>query len=410
MRDPEDETPTTDVPLSAPANGAAHAVTLPIAAPDSTLAFRAVLALPGQETTGPVPLGAPGEETSPPGPAGSAAPVPSGPTLNFGGVLPLPRATEAQARLELAPGQRLGELTLVRALERTSLGLVYAARHPVHGVCRVELRDPRYLERAPAYLIDARQRTTFEHPNLLRVVALGAEPAPWLATLAPPEVGLRDALAQGALTPAQAGRIALRLASALRYAHARRLVHGDLVPDDVGLVEGEHPLLSGFSRFVTVDDGGERVPCAGAPPLGAAPYAAPEVLRGQRPDELADIYALGALLYEALRGEPAFSGATAAEVLKAAMTSWPPKPDHEDTSLEARLLRVAWRCLAKRADDRYPSAVALEDALRTALGDDAPVDPAPSPPGSQARVFVALGLAVAALATLVALAVLLARG
>lgn len=389
----EDFVETAPVPIYPPAPGADETLEMtrrppspgqdtpltpiPAARYDTTAPFEAVLAVPGQETTGNLPV-------QPRAPAGGP-----GTTETFGGVLPVPRDAGTPERIE--PGVVLAGFAIGPELERDASAVTYSATHPQHGACVLRvLTSAAASAGGAAVLLEARLWSTLDPatPGLIAAHALGAKPHPWLAASRPTGTNLRDALAGGPLPPPRIGRVALGLAAALSLAHERRVVHGDITPEDVWLQRGDLPLLDGFARPTRWDATGARLAFPGGPPLGPAPYTAPELLLGGEPTASSDLYALGAILFEGLTGQAPAAGKA------------PRPPEPLPDGLPGRLFGVAARCVSPEPRDRYRSAKALEATLRHTLE-----QPGPRKAGAR-RLLLPLALLLGLV--LVVLAILLA--
>lgn len=174
---------------------------------------------------------------------------------------------------------------------------------------------------------------------------------------------LRERLQRGPLDPGAAIAITAALLEALHHAHTAGILHRDIKPENVMLGEGEVPKLLdfGIARVLSVD-GPTLGNLTGGGVLGTFGYMAPEQLRGEPLDERADLFALGALLYEMLTGRAAFPGATPAERVSASLTREPaPLVGSERlVALEA----ICRRALSKEPQARYPSASAFLRELR----------------------------------------------
>ncbi len=157
--------------------------------------------------------------------------------------------------------------------------------------------------------------------------------------------------------------------AALSALHAAGIVHRDLKPSNVYLTAHGARLLDfglaralpgEIARALGADSSGDRT----HPDLlvGSPRYMAPEQILGQEVDARTDVFAAGAVLYEALAGRPAFAGTTLVEVLTATLHDAPPPLEGAAAPFDA----VVRRALAKDPADRFPSAEEMADALREA--------------------------------------------
>jgi eukaryotic-like serine/threonine-protein kinase len=158
-------------------------------------------------------------------------------------------------------------------------------------------------------------------------------------------------------------RIAAEVASALEYAHKRHVVHRDIKPENILLHDGA-ALVADFGIALAVQDaGGERITQTGLS-LGTPQYMAPEQAMGEKSiGPRADIYALGAVTYEMLTGEPPFTGATSQAIVAKMLTDDPVPPSRQRRAVPAPLEEAVLRALEKLPADRWPSAQAYADAM-----------------------------------------------
>jgi eukaryotic-like serine/threonine-protein kinase len=158
-------------------------------------------------------------------------------------------------------------------------------------------------------------------------------------------------------------RIATEVASALEYAHRHRVVHRDIKPENILLHDGT-ALVADFGIALAVQDAGtERMTQTGLS-LGTPQYMAPEQAMGDRSvGHRADIYALGAVAYEMLVGEPPFTGPTAQAIVAKLVTDEPVPPSRLRRSISPALEGAVLRALEKLPADRWPSAQAFVEAM-----------------------------------------------
>ncbi len=240
------------------------------------------------------------------------------------------------------------------------------------------------------FLAEIRTTAGLQHPHILPLFDSGS--AEGLLYYVMPYVEgetLRARLERERQLPvADAAQLAREVADALQYAHERGVVHRDIKPENI-LLQGGHALVADFGIALAVQHaGGTRMTQTGLS-LGTPQYMAPEQAMGEKAiDARADVYALGAVTYEMLAGEPPFSGPTVqaivAKVLAERPTSLGTLRNTVTPALEAAVLGA----LARLPADRPASAAAFAATLVTARG------PAGEPSGAPgARPVAARGTA-----------------
>lgn len=166
------------------------------------------------------------------------------------------------------------------------------------------------------------------------------------------------------LSVTEAVRLSTEIAGALQYAHERGVVHRDIKPENV-LLQNGHAIVADFGIALAVQQaGGSRMTQTGMS-LGTPHYMAPEQAMGERSvDARADVYALGAVTYEMLAGEPPFTGPTAQSIVAKVMTERPRSlRAMRDTVPVAVELAVA-TALEKLPADRQESAKKFAEELQ----------------------------------------------
>jgi WD40 repeat protein len=274
----------------------------------------------------------------------------------------------------LTKGHRIGEFEILALLGRGGMGIVYRARHRLlkrlvalkmiltgSAACREE-RDRFRIE------IEAAAR--LQHPNIVQVFEVGDQDGrPYYAM----EHASGGSLAQILDGAPQATRwsaaLVETLARAMHAAHQQGVVHRDLKPANILFAADGTPKVSDFGLAKISADGSSNSQSGRV--VGTPSYMAPEqaVAGKAYVGPLADVYALGAVLYELLTGRPPFRGETPLETLGLVLTADPVAPTRFQPRLARDVETICLKCLRKDPERRYPSALALAEDLRRFLGD-----------------------------------------
>ncbi len=243
---------------------------------------------------------------------------------------------------------------------------VFSARDRLDGA-RVALKliqrqTANDLER---FLREARVLSELRHPAIVRYIAHGvtASGDPYLAMQWLEGQDLEVRLAEGGLSVDEALRVIVRVAEALANAHAHGVVHRDVKPSNVFLLEGD------LGNAVLIDFGIARVEGAtrGATrtgtTVGTPGYMSPEQARGDPLDARADVYSLGCVLYECLTGRPVFEGEHAIALLAKILMAPPPRVSESLPDVPEELDLLVARMLAKNPDDRPVDAASVVRAI-----------------------------------------------
>jgi serine/threonine-protein kinase len=261
-----------------------------------------------------------------------------------------------------------GRYTVERELARGGMATVHLAldpRHQRHVAIKVLREELTAALGAERFLKEIAVTASLQHPHILPLFDSGS--AGGLLYYVMPYVEgetLRSRLArEGPLPVNEAVRLAREIADALDHAHARGVVHRDVKPENV-LLQGGHALVADFGIALAIQEaGGERITRTGLA-LGTPQYMAPEQASGEREiDARADVYALGAVLYEMLAGEPPFAAPTAQAVYSRVLTEVPTPVIARRRDVPPWVNAAVNRALEKKPIDRYPSAGAFAAAL-----------------------------------------------
>lgn len=208
------------------------------------------------------------------------------------------------------------------------------------------------------------------HPHVVRYVAHGTtdDGHPFLAMEWLPGIDLEERLRHGPLAIDETLELGARLSGALAEAHAHGVVHRDVKPANVVLADGrlDEPRLIDFG-VAFVDDDRPALTQYGIP-LGTPAYMAPEQARGEPVDARADVFALGAVLYEALTGRRAFAGDDAVSALAEILLADPPALSSLRPDTPPALEALVHRMLSKDRDRRPRDGAEVAAALREAAG------------------------------------------
>jgi len=158
-------------------------------------------------------------------------------------------------------------------------------------------------------------------------------------------------------------QIMATVCDAVDYAHRSGMIHRDLKPANVMVNQQGQPILMDFGVAKML---GETRFTATGTVIGTALYMSPEQARGLRPDERADVYSLGVMLFEMLSGHPPFEGDSAVVILMKHVNEPVPDLRQLNLSIPNDLVAVVEKALAKNPAERYQSAAEVAAALRAA--------------------------------------------
>jgi tetratricopeptide (TPR) repeat protein/tRNA A-37 threonylcarbamoyl transferase component Bud32 len=205
-----------------------------------------------------------------------------------------------------------------------------------------------------------------DHPNVLPLFDSGDAGGLFYYTMPYVEgETLRDRIRRsGPLPVDEAVNLTLQVAAGLRHAHERGLVHRDIKPSNILLAQ-ERAILADFGIARPLDDTeASRLTSSGIAP-GTPAYMSPEHAGAEDVDERSDLYSLGCVLYEALAGEPPFTGRTVQAVVARHMYEAPPSLTIVRPAVPAGVVEVIDKTLQKVPADRYQTAEEFEKALQS---------------------------------------------
>ena len=243
-------------------------------------------------------------------------------------------------------------------------------------------RDAAFRTR---FRMEAQAASRMSHPSIVRVFDAGedatpeaggtpAEPVPFIVMELVPGDLLKDIIARGPVSTADAVRYADGILEALEYSHRAGVVHRDIKPGNVKVTPDGTVKVMDFGIARAVSDSSSTV-AETTQIIGTAAYFSPEQAKGEQVDARTDLYSAGVVLYEMLTGRQPFRGDSPVAVAyqHVSETPLPPSEVHDEEHSAAELERiraldpVVLRAMAKDPFQRFPDAVSFRTALDDAV-------------------------------------------
>jgi serine/threonine-protein kinase len=258
---------------------------------------------------------------------------------------------------------------IVGELGRGAMGVVYKARQlalnrwvalkmVLAGAHAGEVQLTRFRTEAEAV-------AGLQHPNIVQIYEIGSHDGlPYLSLEFVDGGSLSDKVHRQPQPPREAAHLVETLARAMAYAHERGIIHRDLKPANVLLTANAIPKITDFGLAKRLEQDSSQTKSGSL--IGTPNYMAPEQARGETRNigPAADIYALGALLYELLTGRPPFQAPSTAETLVLVTRDDPAPPSRLQRGIARDLEVICLKCLRKEPVDRYASAQQLAEDLK----------------------------------------------
>jgi serine/threonine protein kinase len=291
----------------------------------------------------------------------------------------------AEERAQELVGKTLGEgYQLQGLIGKGAMGAVYRARSAAGAEVAVKTLNSELMggETAQRFLRESELVRSLKHPHVVRTLDAGQDRATGLMFLVMPLLKGRDlehVLDElGALEPRSAVRIALQAARGLTAAHRIGIVHRDVKPGNLILDEEEGEIVVRVCDFgIAKQMGGENSLTATGSQLGTPDYVSPEQLRSSKHvDERADIWSLGATLYQMLCGAAPYAHIESVfDLISAIVSEDVPHLQDRAPWIDTTLALVVHKALMKRPDERWATMEEMADALRAHSGGDELLEP-----------------------------------
>lgn len=336
------------------------------------------------------------------------APGSTGTTLPGTGYKPIPDSEDPII------GRELSSYRIIKRLGQGGMGVVYLGQHTMIGrkaavkVLKPELcKDQEVVER---FYQEGRTVSQLAHENIIDVYDFGKTEEGQVYFIMELLEGenLAERIKRGKVPFVEAYAIIMQTGEALAAAHEKGITHRDIKPDNIFLI----PKPGAPPKVKVLDFGlaklGQKNPAATAERrtqagsiMGTPHYMSPQQIDGGDVDGRADIYSLGAVIYEMFTGGPPFKGTTVGELLKGHLFL-PPPPLRAEPELQvpSKMEPLVAKALAKRLEERYSNVKALLEDLKLAAQDNKLVPPpgVGAPGKSRAWLWALLGGGTAAAA------------
>src|SRR5215471_15333158 len=268
-------------------------------------------------------------------------------------------------------GQQLGNYRLLRLIGHGSIADVYLGVHlhlDTHAAIKV-LHAQVTSENSEQIRTEARMLARLSHPHIVRLLDLIIEDGiPFLIMEYAPNGNLRERHPKGTRLPLDAVvSYVKQVSEALHYIHRQKLIHRNIKPENIVLGRNNEVLLSDFGVAIIVQSTRSQPTIEAA---STATYMAPEQLKG-KPRPASDQYALAAVVYEWLAGEPPFAGSIR-QIANQHLSAPPPPLQTRVPAISPAVERVVLKALEKDPQQRFAGAQEFALALQEAFHAQSP--------------------------------------
>src|SRR6478736_5777040 len=267
---------------------------------------------------------------------------------------------------------RLGNYQILEEIGRGGMGVIYRARQRhsrrIVALKRILAYHADSQETLERFRREAEAAAHLDHPNILPIyeVGQGEDELPFFSMKFAAGGSLVEAAETLPGEPRRAAAVMAKVARAVQYAHTRGILHRDLKPANILLDGHGEPLVSDFGLATWLDsvsDLTHSLTIFGTPGYIAPEQANPALAKAAKLTPVADVYSLGAILFDLLTGRPPFLGEHALAVIQQASQNPAPKLRSLVPTLDKDLETICAKCLEREPTARYRSAGALAEDL-----------------------------------------------
>ena len=281
------------------------------------------------------------------------------------------------------PLEILGRYKILRVIGRGAMGVVYEAIDPdidrVVAIKTINLTlSPEEMVRYVArFKQEIKAAGRLNHPNIVTIYDVGkTETFAYMAMEFINGCELKDLLKAGTALPVDiALDIVAQAADGLAFAHSREIIHRDVKPANIMLLETEDGLVAKITDFGIARMPASAVKTMTGMVMGSPRYMSPEQVVGRNLSARSDIFSLGVVLYEALTGTAPFEADSISSIMYQTVHEIERPPSNVNPDLEPELDAIVAQALAKSPDDRFESMKAFSRRLREVIRSRTAVTP-----------------------------------
>ncbi len=276
---------------------------------------------------------------------------------------------------------KVGRYKIKSELGRGGMATVYRAFDPISNrEVAIKVLPPEMLHNLltrARFKRELKLIASLEHPAIVPVYDVGGEDnhQPYFVMRYMSGGSLSEMIRKGRFSLRDAALIIERLASALDHAHSKGIIHRDIKPDNVLFDASNNPYLSDFGVAKLTEAAVSATDASANEAMGTAAYISPEQARGEDVDSRADVYGLGAILYEMLTGQPPYHGNTVIGMALQHVNDPVPNVLKARPDLPGEVDVIIKTAMAKNRENRYATALDLAGELNKIAFEGEPTIP-----------------------------------